>query len=50
VYNFLESNPAEMTGANSLLSYTKHNHNKRGIHLYYCVAKKFGGPSVMSGA
>lgn len=46
VYNFLESNPAEMIGANSLLSYMKHNINKHEIHL----SKTFRGPSVMSGA
>lgn len=34
VYNFLESNPAEMIGENSLLSYMKHNVNKRGIRFY----------------
>jgi len=30
----LESNPAEMIGADSLFSYMKHNLNKRGIHLH----------------
>jgi hypothetical protein len=34
VYNFLESNPAEMIGANSHFSYMKHNLNKRASHLY----------------
>jgi hypothetical protein len=39
-----------MIGANSLLCYMKHNPNKRAIHLYTCVVRKFRGPSVMSGA
>lgn len=50
MYKFFASNPAEMIGEISLLSYMKHNPNKCGIHLYKCVAETFRGSSVMSGA